>query len=163
MSLLYLALVIVGFVCDRLVKNWAAGALVTEHGGSLPLISEVFHFTYCENRGMAFSMLDGKTWLLILTTGIICLIGIYFIFFGKKVLPPMPSVCLSMALSGALGNLYDRVLLGYVIDMLDFCLIHFAVFNVADCFVCVGVIGFGIWYVFYEEKHKDKMKLRWGK
>ncbi len=161
MSLLYIAIVLVGFLGDRLVKDWAAGTLVTEHGGSMPLISDVFQFTYCENQGMAFSMLDGKTWLLIATTGVICLVGIYFLFLHKKVLPPMPSVCLAMALSGALGNLYDRIILHYVVDMLDFCLINFAIFNVADCLICIGIIGFGIWYVFYEEKHKGKLKDRW--
>ena len=148
MPLIYIAVAAVAYVVDRWSKNWAAGALRDVHGGSLPLIEGVFHFTYAENRGAAFSM--------------ICLMGVYFLFFNRKKLPVWPSLCIAMALGGALGNLYDRIVLGYVIDMLDFCLINFAVFNAADSFVCVGVIMLGVWMVFFEEKQMPNMPYRWG-
>ena len=67
-----------------------------------------------------------------------------------------------LALGGALGNLYDRVVLGYVIDMMDFCLIHFAVFNVADACVNIGIVLLAIWMVFFEEKDKQHAVYRWG-
>lgn len=162
MPFVYIAVMIAAFAADRLTKFWAAGALRTEHGGSLPLIENVFHFTYCENRGAAFSMMEGQKWFLIGMTSLICLAGLYFLFFHKKRLPIFPSICIAMAIGGALGNLYDRALLGYVIDMLDFCLIHFAVFNVADSFVCVGVILLGIWMMFFEEKQMPAQSYRWG-
>ena len=69
---------------------------------------------------------------------------------------------IALALGGALGNLYDRVVLGYVIDMLDFCLIHFAVFNVADACVNIGIVLLAIWMVFFEEKDKQHAVYRWG-
>ena len=162
MPFVYIVVAVVAFIADRLTKNWAAGALRTEHGGSLPLIENVFHLTYCENRGAAFSMMEGQKWFLIGMTSLICLAGVYFLFFHKKKLPVFPSICIAMAIGGALGNLYDRILLGYVIDMLDFCLIHFAVFNVADSFVCVGVILLGVWMVFFEEKQMPLQPYRWG-
>ena len=162
MPFVYIAVAIAAYVTDRLSKNWAAGALREVHGGSLPLFEGVFHFTYAENRGAAFSMLSGQTWFLIAVSSLICLLGAYFLFFHKRKLPVLPSLCIAMALGGALGNLYDRIVLGYVIDMLDFCLINFAVFNAADSFVCAGVILLGVWMVFFEEKQMPKMPYRWG-
>lgn len=162
MPFVYIAVIIAVYAADRLTKLWASGALRDVHGGSLPLIEGVFHFTYAENRGAAFSMLSGQTWFLIGVTALICLLGVYFLFFHKRKLPWLPSLCIAMALGGALGNLYDRAVLGYVIDMLDFCLINFAVFNVADSFVCVGVILLGVWMVFFEEKQMPDMPYRWG-
>ena len=114
MPFVYIAVIIAVYAADRLTKLWAAGALRDVHGGSLPLIEGVFHFTYAENRGAAFSMLSGQTWFLIGVTGLICLLGVYFLFFHKKKLPWLPSLCIAMALGGALGNLYDRAVLGYV-------------------------------------------------
>jgi signal peptidase II len=162
MPFVYIAVIAAAFAADRLVKLWAAGPLVSLHGGSLPLIEGVFHFTYAENRGAAFSMLQGQKWLLIGVTGIICLVGLYFLFFSRRRLPVLPSIAIALALGGALGNLYDRIFLGYVIDMLDFCLINFAVFNVADSCVNVGVVLLAIWMIFFEEKDKKKISWRWG-
>lgn len=162
MPFVYIAVMALTFFADRVVKNWAAGPLVTEHGGSLPLIQDVFHLTYAENRGAAFSMLQGKTWLLIVVTSIICLAGLYVLFFSRRRLPVFPSIAIAIALGGALGNLYDRVVLGYVIDMLDFCLINFAVFNVADSCVNVGVVLLAIWMIFFEEKDRKNARWRWG-
>lgn len=123
----------------------------------------MFQFTYAENRGAAFSILQGRTWLLIVLTAVICLVGLYFLFFSRRRLPVFPSIAIALALGGALGNLYDRVVLGYVIDMFDFCLINFAVFNVADSFVNIGVVMLAIWMVFFEEKDKRRGDFRWGK
>lgn len=163
MPILYIAVMAVAFLLDRVVKNWAAGPLVDVHGGVLPLIPGVFQFTYAENRGAAFSILQGRTWLLIVLTAVICLVGLYFLFFSRRRLPVFPSIAIALALGGALGNLYDRVMLGYVIDMFDFCLINFAVFNVADSFVNIGVVMLAIWMVFFEEKDKRRGDFRWGK
>ncbi len=162
MPFVYIAVIAVAFAADRLVKLWAAGPLVSQYGGSLPLIQNVFHFTYAENRGAAFSMLQGQKWLLIGVTGAICLVGIYYLFFSKRRLPVLPSIAIALALGGALGNLYDRMVLGYVINMLDFCLINFAVFNVADSCVNVGVVLLAIWMIFFEEKDKRNISWRWG-
>ena len=162
MSFVYIAVMALVFAADRAVKCWAAGPLIDQYGGSMPLIEGVFHLTYAENRGAAFSILQGKTWLLIAVTAIISLVGLYVLFFSRRKLPIFPSLAIAAALGGALGNLYDRVVLGYVIDMLDFCLINFAVFNVADSFVNVGVVLLGIWMLFFEEKDRAKIRWRWG-
>ncbi|MGI5884995.1 MAG: signal peptidase II [Candidatus Spyradocola sp.] len=163
MPILYIAVMVLAFLTDRVVKNWAAGPLVDVYGGVKPLFPGVFQFTYAENRGAAFSILQGRTWLLIVLTVAICLAGLYFLFFSRRRLPAFPSIAIALALGGALGNLFDRVVFGYVIDMFDFCLINFAVFNVADSFVNIGVVMLAIWMVFFEEKDKRRGDRRWGK
>ena len=101
---------------------------------------DVFHFTYCENTGAAFSMLSDRRWLLLLITAVLLCVILYALIrdwvptvFGR--------VCLLLILSGAIGNLLDRVIHGYVVDFLDFHwgVHHFPAFNVADSCICVGV------------------------
>lgn len=112
--------------------------------GSIPVIKGVFHLTYVENTGAAFGMLQGNTWFLILTSVLVSAVVAYLIW---KVKPENRYVKTSLALilGGALGNLVDRVLLGYVVDFLDFRI--WPVFNIADSCVVVGAILLGYFVV----------------
>lgn len=112
--------------------------------GSIPVIKGVFHLTYVENTGAAFGMLQGNTWFLILTSALVSAVVAYLIW---KVKPENRYVKISLALilGGALGNLVDRVLLGYVVDFLDFRI--WPVFNIADSCVVVGAILLGYFVV----------------
>lgn len=104
--------------------------------GQKVLIPGLLQFTYVENRGMAFGLLSDHRWVfLVLSTLGILAIGYYLFRYAKTTLF---RVSLSLIVGGGIGNMIDRVALGYVVDMIDFRLIHFAVFNVADSFVCVG-------------------------
>lgn len=112
--------------------------------GSIPVIKGVFHLTYVENTGAAFGMLQGNTWFLILTSALVSAVVAYLIW---KIKPENRYVKISLALilGGALGNLVDRVLLGYVVDFLDFRI--WPVFNIADSCVVVGAILLGYFVV----------------
>ena len=154
MPILYIAVMAVAFLLDRVVKNWAAGPLVDVHGGVLPLIPGVFQFTYAENRGAAFSILQGRTWLLIVLTAVICLVGLYFLFFSRRRLPVFPSIAIALALGGALGNLIDRVVSGAVTDMIRLEFVNFPVFNVADCFVTTGCALLIVYVLFFDRPKK---------
>ena len=127
-------------VLDQLTKLWAAGALVTQYGGSLPVIEGVFHFTYVENRGAAFSLLQNQRWLFIVLTVAVSALIVAVLLKKRRSFAVLTRLSLTLLLSGAVGNLIDRIALGYVRDMLDFCLINFPVFNVADCCVTIGAI-----------------------
>ena len=146
------------------LDQWVKAYIVTHFavGESAEFLPQLLRLHYVRNFGAAWSSFSGERWLLIGVTSLICIAGIYLLFFGRRKLPVFPSVCIAMAVGGALGNLYDRALLGYVIDMLDFRLINFAVFNVADSFVCVGIILLGVWMVFFEEKQMPRQPYRWG-
>lgn len=124
---------------DQWVKYWAETSLQTM--GDISLWSGVFHLAYVENRGAAFGMMQGKQWFFIIVT-VVVLGGI--LWYWRKI--PINKtglwmkVALVLVISGAIGNLIDRVWLNYVRDMFYFILIDFPVFNVADICVVVGVI-----------------------
>lgn len=109
-------------------------------GTSVPLWQGVFHFTSAHNRGAAFGMLQGGRWVFLVVTIAACAVIVYFLIRYRKRAHVLLRICLAMILAGAIGNLVDRMWLGYVRDMLDFRLINFAIFNVADSAVTVGVI-----------------------
>ena len=107
-----------------------------------PLIDNVFHLTYTENTGAAFSILTGRqTFLIIITTVFLILLTIYLIYTIKKYKKFMLSnLAVTFIIAGGIGNLISRIRSGYVVDIFDFRLIKFAIFNVADIFVTVGTI-----------------------
>ena len=108
-------------------------------GETIPLIKDVFHITYVLNDGAAFSMLQGKTLFLIIFTALI--IGAVLVYlFIKKPKDKLLLMSIALILSGAVGNLIDRIMTGHVVDFLDFRLINFPVFNVADCYVTIGAV-----------------------
>lgn len=120
---------------------------------TMPIIENVFHLTYYRNKGAAFSILSEHTWLLTLISIIAVLVIIYIIF--KKLLKhKLGYISLYLILAGAIGNLIDRIRLGYVIDMFDFRIINFAVFNMADVFVSVGGFFLIIYILFLHDKDK---------
>ena len=137
---------------DQLTK-WLA---VTQLQGkpSFPLWKDVLHFTYVENRGAAFGMLSEHRWVfMIISTVAILGLLVYLLRFAPK--SRIVRYSLAMIIGGGIGNMIDRILLGYVIDFIDFTLIDFAVFNVADSFVTVGaflLMGYMIWDTVKESK-----------
>ena len=102
------------------------------------LISGVLAFTYAENTGMAFSLLSGRSWLLGLLSAAVIVLGL--IALRRYRLGPLPSVAAMLMLGGAAGNMIDRLLHGYVVDMFEVLLFRFAIFNVADAALTVGCV-----------------------
>lgn len=138
---------------DQLVKLWAVRVL--QPIGSIPVLDGVFSLTYLENRGAAFSMLENRVWLLALV-GIVIVAGIFWVIRKGWVSGTLAQWSLYSIAGGAIGNLLDRIFRGYVVDLFNFQLIHFPVFNVADIFVCVGVGLFCIYTLFFSEKDEKK-------
>jgi signal peptidase II len=127
----------IAFFLDQLTKYWVVQTF--KLGETLPLIPGVFHFTYVTNTGAAFSLLSGKVeWLRWLSLGV-SLVLIALALFGP-VLNRWDQLGYGLILGGAMGNGIDRFVLGYVVDFLDFRLINFAVFNVADSFISIGIV-----------------------
>jgi signal peptidase II len=114
--------------------------------GTCPIIQDVLHLTYVENKGAAFGMLSDNRWVFMTVSTVAILLLVVYLIWKK---PKDTWVCLSLSfiIGGGIGNMIDRVALGYVVDMIDFRLIHFAVFNVADSFVCVGAGILMVWLI----------------
>ena len=137
--LIWLICVAVLVFLDQLSK-WLA-VILLEGQPSFYLIPGVLRFTYVENRGAAFGMLADNRWvfLVLSTLTIVCLLG--FMIYSKPQ-SRLELAGLALVLAGGIGNMIDRVLLGYVIDFIDFCAFPKLwnwVFNVADSCICIGV------------------------
>lgn len=132
--MLYLLLIVAVMVLDRIVKISVNTNL--DPGESIPVIENIFHITYVQNTGAAFSMLQGHPLLLIIVPAVVIFIGIVFVLAVSKTYNKVFLISVSLICGGGLGNLTDRVAQGFVTDMFDFRI--FPVFNVADICVCVG-------------------------
>lgn len=133
--IIYLAIIAGGIIIDQISKILVSNYLKPIY--TLPIIEDIFHFTYRENTGMAFGMLKEHRWVFMLVSTILIL-GLGFYLFAMKSQNRLYDVSIAMILSGGIGNMIDRIFLGYVVDFIDCRFINFAVFNIADSFVCVG-------------------------
>lgn len=131
--------IIVGSVAlDQITKYLTVQYLQPEGAaGSFHLWEGVLHLTYVKNPGAAWGMLADHRWVFMsFSTVAIIGIGVYLFGFSKDT--AWVKISLAMVVGGGIGNMIDRVWLGYVVDFIDFTLIDFPVFNVADSFVTVG-------------------------
>lgn len=145
------ALIIV--ILDQLTKNqvvsaaksWQLETIIESKTGNiiyrptLPLIQGIFHFTYVKNDGAAWSILSGHIDLLRFLSFAVSLVLIAVACFGPA-LHFWDQLGYGFILGGAMGNGIDRFILSYVVDFLDFRLINFPVFNVADSFISIGIV-----------------------
>ena len=145
----YILTIIALIVIDQISKYLALNNLANI--GSIPIIENIFHLTYVENRGAAFGMFQNNQIVFIIVAVFASIVGLYYIY--KKKLNLLGNISILLIISGAIGNLIDRVRLGFVVDYFDFRFIWDYVFNVADIFVVVGTILLCIYIIVFE---KDK-------
>ena len=116
------------------------------------VIENFFNITYAQNTGAAWSIFEGKTIVLTIVSFVVSCAMIYWLFKNKNETKIVRFSVLLM-LSGAIGNFIDRLLLGYVIDFLDFYIFgyDFPIFNIADSLLCIGV-GILLLSTFFEKE-----------
>ena len=151
-SLVLVWLAMIGvWILDRLFK-----VLVQTHfipGETLIVIPKVFHLTFVLNPGAAFGLMAGRTWIFVVTA----LVVVGGVIYGQFRIPRsevLMRLSLGMIGGGALGNLYDRLVIGRVVDYLDFQIWPF-VFNFADSMIVVGV-GLLIFHLYQQDKAQAK-------
>ncbi len=123
-------------------------------GGHLDLIPGVLRITYATNSGGAFSMFADHTMVLAIVSAVVCLVVIVLMITLKRA--NLAKLALGFILGGAIGNLIDRFVMGYVVDMFEPLFIDFAVFNVADIFITIGALLFVIAVIFFWPKKEKK-------
>ena len=106
----------------------------------IPFWRGVFRFTYVQNTGAAFSSFLGQQWLFALIFAVFTALLVYELKKNTMGFLPFERWCLTAIWAGGLGNMIDRVRLGYVVDMIELEFIRFPVFNVADCFITCGCV-----------------------
>lgn len=133
---LFWAAAIIGLILDQVTKFWVAQTLDLQE--SIPLWRDVFHFTYVTNKGAAFSLFSEQgEWLRWLS--LVVSLGLVLLAWLGPRMTKWEQVGYGCILAGAFGNGIDRFLMGEVIDFLDFRLINFPVFNLADVFINIGI------------------------
>ena len=131
----YLVIIAGGIAIDQITKAMTVKFL--EVGQTHPIIEDVIHFTHVQNRGAAFGMLADAPWVFNILSTIMILGLSAFLFLGMS--PNLLyTISTALIISGGIGNMIDRLGLGYVVDFVDCRFINFAVFNFADTIVCIG-------------------------
>ncbi|MBQ9167560.1 MAG: signal peptidase II [Oscillospiraceae bacterium] len=143
---------------DQAVKFWTVANI--DLYGHLDFIPGVLGLTYVQNTGAAFSALEGARWLFVLVFVVLSAGIVYEYFFKRMPFSTLERWCIAAVYGGGLGNMIDRVRLGYVVDMIQTEFMQFPVFNVADCFItcgCVLLLGHLIFFNknFWKEEKKS--------
>ena len=139
-------------IADQYSKYLATHYLMGN--GSVTVLPGISGLKYIENTGAAFSILSNSTDFLIIVTAVAIAVMAYMFWF-KNYGNSFERFCFTLIIAGGIGNLIDRVLNGFVVDYFEFLFMNFAVFNVADVYVCTG-IGLYAVYTFYTEFAKTK-------
>lgn len=151
----YIILGILIIVADQISKIWIVNHL--KGNENIVWIKNVFELEYLENRGAAFSSFNGRQIFLIILTTVIILFAIFeFVRIPQDKKYRWLHVAFIFLISGALGNLIDRIKQGYVVDFFYFVPIDFPRFNVADIFITVSVpILFILFFFVYKDNETD--------
>lgn len=158
MQFLYLVLFSLGILAaDQVTKLLVVQFIAL--GRRVPLIPGLVRLTHVHNTGAAFSMLQGGRWLFVAL-----FVGVTVLLLWEYFRRPMPFApferwCIAAIYGGGLGNLVDRLRLGYVIDMIETEFIRFPVFNVADSFITCGSILLVLHLVLFNKRFwRDEKK-----
>ena len=121
-------------------------------GQEVPFIPGLLRFTYVQNTGAAFSSFEGQQWLFALI--FVIFTGVILWEYKTRKMPflPFERWCIAAIYGGGLGNMIDRVRMGYVVDMIETEFMVFPVFNVADCFITCGCIAMMVSLIFFNKE-----------
>lgn len=156
MSFFFYILFVAGIVAaDQITKYLTV--LYIPNLGAQPLIPGLLQISYVQNTGAAFSSFEGQQWLFTLIF-VAFTILIFYEYFKKPLgFTTLERWCIAAIYGGGLGNMIDRVRLGYVVDMIETTFIDFPVFNVADCFITCGCVLLMVHlFLFHKDFWKEK-------
>ena len=118
----------------------------------VPFIPGLLQLTYVQNTGAAFSSFEGQQWMFALIFAAFTL-GIFWEYFKQPMgFSTFERWCIAAVYGGGLGNMIDRVRMGYVVDMIETTFIEFPVFNVADCFITCGCIALMVHLILFNKE-----------
>lgn len=148
--MIYAIIIIVGIILDRITKIYASSNFLQN-----PIHTKLINFVYVENRGAAFGILQDRRIFFIILTLVVVAYLLYYFIRNINTNPKMLNLALSLIISGALGNFYDRLFHGYVVDFIEFSFVNFPVFNIADILVTLGSILLVV-FILFSDMDGDK-------
>lgn len=138
---------------DQWVKRYIT--LTLPLGEARPLLPGFVELKAVHNYGAAWSSFSGMRWMLVIVTS--CIVLVLLVLLARRVVRhPLGVLACCLIISGGLGNIIDRVRLGYVVDMFNFQFMNYPVFNVADICVVSGCILGLIYYQWFYEKYDKR-------
>lgn len=150
---MYILIVLIGIILDQVTKYWAF--VVLKGGRSIEVIDKFLYFTYSENSGAAWGMFKNATLFFTIVTIPVVIGIIWYMLKNRNNIDMFVKLPLAMIISGAIGNLIDRIRLGYVIDFIFSPLgglYDFPIFNLADMYISVATIMLIVYILFFEGK-----------
>ena len=139
MQLLWMSLFALGIVAADQITKFLVVTYIPLHTDCV-VIPGIVNLTYVQNTGAAFSMFAGMQWLFALVFAAMTVTVLWFYWKKRSFFTTPEWWCIASIYGGALGNMIDRIRLGYVVDMVKPTFVNFAVFNLADCFIVCGCI-----------------------
>ena len=151
MSYVLMVILAAGIVAADQITKFLTVAHIPLHG-TVEVLPGIVRLTYVQNDGAAFSMFEGQQWLFALI--FVAFAAAIIWEFSKKRLSftTFDRFCIVAVFAGGLGNMIDRLRMGYVVDMIATEFINFPVFNVADCFITCGCIILLVHLVFFNKE-----------
>lgn len=130
---------IIVFIIDQITKQIVNSSIL--YGDSIKIIKNFFYLTHAQNKGAAFSILQGKTFMFIIIA-VFFLLYLFKIIKEEKKLSRLNIISYGLLIGGIIGNLTDRIVYGYVVDFFDFKIFNYAfpIFNIADMAMVIGTI-----------------------
>ncbi len=151
--LLAFIIAIVAIATDQLLKLLVTSTL--QSGGTVTILGGLVKFFYCENKGMAFGMLQNQRWLFIVFT-IAVILGIIIYLIKVKPMNKVLLISLGLIIGGGIGNLIDRVYLSYVVDYIQLSFFS-PVCNFADYCITAGTIMLVVYILFFNNESDKKI------
>ena len=156
-TVIYIVLSALLITVDQYSKHLAV--LYLSNGKTVDIIPEVFELHYLENHGVAFGMLQDMRWVFIPISIVLTVALVWLLVRSPLRNSGLFRFSCYLCLAGALGNMIDRVTLGYVVDFLYFKLIDFPIFNLADCYVVIATFLL-VYFVLFRFKKYDDLSMR---
>ena len=158
MSFLWMSLFALGIVAvDQFTKFVVLENIALYE--KVPFLPGFIGFTYVQNTGGAWSMFSGMMWLFVAVFAVLTVLIVVEYFWKRMPFTGFERWCIAAVYGGGLGNMIDRVRLGYVVDMIETEFITFPIFNVADCFITCGCIALIASLIFFNKAFwKDEKK-----
>ena len=151
MGILVLVISAAIVVLDQIFKYLAINNLKSVE--NIAVIDNLLYFTYLENRGAAFGIFSNQRWFFIIAT-VLAIILLMYLVFVKKIQSKIFNISVALIIGGGVGNLIDRVFLGYVVDYIQISFFP-PVCNFADYCITAGTIILIIWLFFCYDKNKN--------
>ena len=151
--IIYLAVILVLVMIDRALK-----VFMTVYLADIPeksFIKGFMKLTFTKNTGASFGMLRNHTLFLTIITSVFVLVMLYVIV-SKRTTSKLMNTALILITAGGIGNLYDRIVYGYVVDYFEFTFVNYAVFNFADVLINIGAVILFVYLIFIDRGFLQK-------